>query len=46
MRRRPGLDYEAAVEEMLDNLAAHLERHIDCDALLSLAREPVITRPS
>ncbi len=40
-----GLDYEAAVEETLDNLAAHLERHIDCDALLSLAREPVI-RPA
>ena len=40
-----GLDYEAAVEETLDNLAAHLERHIDCDALLDLAREPVI-RPA
>ena len=31
-----GLDYEAAVEETLDRLAAHLERHIDCDALLEL----------
>ena len=37
-----GLDYEATVEETLDRLAAHLERHIDCDALLGLAREPVI----
>ena len=41
-----GLDYEATVEETLDNLAAHLERHIDCDALLGLAREPVITKPA
>jgi adenosylcobyric acid synthase len=40
-----GLDYEAAVEQTLDNLAAHLERHIDCNALLDLAREPVI-RPA
>jgi adenosylcobyric acid synthase len=40
-----GLDYEATVEETLDHLAAHLERHIDCDALLSLAREPVM-RPA
>ena len=40
-----GLDYEAAVEETLDRLAAHLERHIDCDALLTLAREPVV-RPA
>jgi adenosylcobyric acid synthase len=37
-----GLEYEAAVEETLDRLAAHLERHIDCDALLGLACEPVI----
>ena len=36
------LDYEAAVEDTLDKLAAHLERHIDCDALLELARAPVI----
>jgi adenosylcobyric acid synthase len=41
-----GLDYEAAVEETLDRLAAHLERHIDCDALFSLAREPVMPKPA
>ncbi len=41
-----GLDYEATVEETLDHLAEHLEQHIDCDALLSLAREPVITKPA
>ena len=33
-----GLDYEAGVEETLDALAAHLERHLDLDALLSHAR--------
>ena len=32
--------YEAGVEETLDALAAHLEAHLDLDALLSLAREP------
>jgi adenosylcobyric acid synthase len=39
-----GLTYEPAVEETLDALADHLERHIDCDALLALAREPIIAR--
>jgi adenosylcobyric acid synthase len=37
-----GLQYEAAVDETLDLLAAHIERHIDCDALLDLAEEPII----
>ncbi len=32
------LDYEADVERVLDALAAHLERHIDLDRLLALAR--------
>ncbi len=32
--------YEAEVETTLDRLADHLERHIDCDALLALARPP------
>jgi adenosylcobyric acid synthase len=32
------LDYEAGVEDVLDRLAAHLERHLDLDALLRLAR--------
>ena len=35
-----GLAYEAQVERVLDNLAAHLERHIGIDALLSLAGIP------
>ncbi len=33
----PRLDHEAQVEEALDALAAHLEAHLDMDALLSLA---------
>jgi adenosylcobyric acid synthase len=35
-----GLVYEADVEETLDRLADHIERHIDCDRLLALARVP------
>jgi adenosylcobyric acid synthase len=38
--RSSGLDYEADVEETLDRLAAHIERHIDCDRLFELARVP------
>ena len=38
----PGLPageaYEPAVEDTLDRLAAHLARHLDCQALLDLAR--------
>jgi adenosylcobyric acid synthase len=34
------LDYEAGIDATLDELAEHLERHIDCDALLALARIP------
>jgi adenosylcobyric acid synthase len=37
------LSYEAEVEATLDLLADHLEKYIDCDALLALAREPQIT---
>ena len=33
-----GLDHAALVEDTLDALAAHLERHLDMDALLGLAR--------
>lgn len=33
-------NYEAGIERTLDGLAAHLERHLDLDALLALAREP------
>ena len=32
------LAWEQGVEDTLDALAAHLERHIDCDRILSLAR--------
>jgi adenosylcobyric acid synthase len=31
--------YEDEVEATLDALASHMERHIDCDALLDIARE-------
>jgi len=33
-----GLDYEAGVEAVLDALAAHLEKHLDVDRLLTIAR--------
>jgi adenosylcobyric acid synthase len=33
-------DYEAGIEATLDALAEHLEHHLDCNALLALAREP------
>ena len=33
------LTYEADVDATLDKLAAHIETHIDCDALLTLARQ-------
>jgi adenosylcobyric acid synthase len=33
-----GLDYEASVDAILDRLAAHMERHLDLDGLLRLAR--------
>jgi len=35
----PGLHYEASVDATLDALAAHLEVHLDLDALLALAAE-------
>ncbi|MBT6407664.1 MAG: cobyric acid synthase, partial [Rhodospirillaceae bacterium] len=35
--RHHGLAYEARVEETLDALAAHLEQHLDLDALLDVA---------
>jgi adenosylcobyric acid synthase len=38
--RASGLAYETDVEATLDRLAEHLERHIDCDRLLELARAP------
>jgi adenosylcobyric acid synthase len=33
------LDYEADVDATLDLLADHIEKHVDCDRLLALARE-------
>ena len=34
------LDYEADVDATLDRLADHIEKYVDCDRLLALAREP------
>jgi adenosylcobyric acid synthase len=36
--KRGGIDYRAQVERALDEIAAELEAHLDCDALFSLAR--------
>jgi adenosylcobyric acid synthase len=35
--------YESEIEVTLDKLADHLEKHIDCDALLALARTPKLS---
>jgi adenosylcobyric acid synthase len=35
-----GLAYETDVEATLDRLADHIERHVDCNRLLELARVP------
>jgi adenosylcobyric acid synthase len=32
------IDYRAEVERALDELAAHLEKHLDCDAIFAAAR--------
>jgi adenosylcobyric acid synthase len=37
--------YDAVVDATLDALAAHLETHIDCEALLAIAREPRLEVP-
>ncbi len=37
------LSYEAEVETTLDLLADHIEKYVDCDALLAIAREPRLT---
>jgi adenosylcobyric acid synthase len=37
-----GESYEVRVDAALDGLAAHLERHIDCDALLAIARRGAV----
>ncbi len=36
--RGGGIDYRAEVERALDELAAHLEKHLDCDAIFAAAR--------
>jgi adenosylcobyric acid synthase len=33
-------DYESEIDTTLDLLADHIEKHVDCDLLLELAREP------
>jgi adenosylcobyric acid synthase len=38
-----GLDYEADVDTTLDLLADHIEKHLDCDRLLQLARAPKLS---
>src|SRR5882672_127489 len=35
-----GFDYEVDVDATLDILADHIEKYLDCDRLLELAREP------
>jgi adenosylcobyric acid synthase len=35
---RSQLDYDATIERTLDALADHLEAHLDCDAMLKIAR--------
>ncbi|MEW9805194.1 cobyric acid synthase [Mesorhizobium sp. ZMM04-5] len=36
--RSSGIDYRAEVERALDEIAAHLETHLDCDAIFAAAR--------
>ena len=36
------LSYESEIDSTLDLLADHIEKHVDCDALLALAHEPAI----
>ncbi len=37
------MHYERVVDAALDELARHLDRHLDCDALLAAARAPRLT---
>jgi adenosylcobyric acid synthase len=43
--RVSAFDYEAEIDKTLDLLADHVEKHVDCDALLGLARES-LAQPS
>jgi len=38
------IEYDAMIERVLDDLALHLERHLDLAALLAAARPPRLTR--
>jgi len=38
------ISYENDIEATLDALGAHLGRHIDCDGVLAIAREPQLKR--
>jgi adenosylcobyric acid synthase len=40
------LDYQSEIEATLDQLADHLEKHIDCERLLALARPPKLNQAS
>jgi len=43
----PGaIRYEDVIERTLDALAEHLERHIDCEALLAMAQVPRLSVPA
>jgi adenosylcobyric acid synthase len=33
-----GVDYRAQIEDALDEIATHLEKHLDCDAIFAAAR--------
>jgi adenosylcobyric acid synthase len=39
-----GVPYDAMIEDVLDALAAHLDRHLDLAALLAAAQPPRLTR--
>jgi adenosylcobyric acid synthase len=39
-----GVTYEDMIDAILDRLADHLERHLDLEALLAVARPPDLTR--
>jgi adenosylcobyric acid synthase len=38
------IEYEPRIENVLDRLADHLERHLDVAALLAAARPPRLTQ--
>jgi adenosylcobyric acid synthase len=44
--RASSLDYQSEVEATLEALADHLEQHIDCEHLLTLARPPKLNPTS